>query len=436
MARRRKLPGELRNLNGAENRFWRTRHQQVSVQSTVDFPIVINPRKGERATLYDADGNAYIDFGFVGTDNFGFGSTLLRIRRAVDRIDGVLFLPEHDIANILGVSLKSELLSRTPVRGQGAVFFARSGADANEVALDAMIKARPERRTFGCFWGAFHGRNTGIRSLMDPRKPQRVADYPKPYDVIRLPFPAATIPGVVKALKAQLAEISETTWSQMNGFFIEIVQGEGGMQVIDTRALRVLVEELRRHDVAIVVDEVQTGMGRTGTLWAYRRPRVTPDIVTIGKSLGGGVQDVNAVVMSRRFSFREAGARSSTFGAEPAKAAAALAALAEIDRRNLCARAEKLGLVISRELRALRETFPSIQQVQGIGAMWGIEFRDTATRDAVRHYALTRGLILLPCGIPNVNPSIRIMPPLVISRSELHLGLRILKDAIAATETQ
>lgn len=430
-------PGEWRDVNGGSNREWYKRAESVFAQSTVWMPIVLDPTRVEGTTLYDVSGHAYLDLGCVGADNFGFAENLRPMHEAVAKTNAVPMYPQHDVHNIFGICAAEELVARTPVydpknNNRGIVFAARSGSDANEVVLDSLIKARPRRPLFGCFEDAFHGRNTGIRSLLDRKRSVRVDSYPVPYGVRRLPFPH----NMVSLRPVDMIEWSLTTLLArdrvlLNGFFLEIVQGEGGVNIAHPIAIRLLVKLLREHDVAIIVDEVQTGMARTGTLWAYEQYKILPDFVTMGKSLGGGVQDVNAVVMARRWNFAEPGMRSTTFGLEPNKAQAVRAALAAIDRRGLCDRAQWIGEIIRRELidRAWKKSGMRFK-IRGLGAMFAIQFPTVEERDAVLWRTLAQGLFLQPCGDPQSNPSIRIMPPLVISEHDLRLGLRILAEAI------
>lgn len=435
--------GQERRIDGPNNTSWLARAHACSVRTTVDHDIVIDPERGEGVTLYDADGNAYLDFGFVGADTFGFGSAIHPIRQEIYRVSRVPFLPEQDIYNTYGISAKEALARRTPLAGSAnstgtyasLVNGERSGGAANECVLKMLLHARPERRIFATFNGAFHGRPLGVLSLMDRRKLQRVRDFPTVFAVLRLPYPHTS--------RTNPKEFSRETFRGLrdrddilqctNALFIEVVQGEGGILVADAEALQFIVEKFREHDVAIVVDEVQTGMARTGTLWGYEQFGFLPDIVTMGKSLGGGAQDINAVVAQVRWNFREHGVHSSTFSFEPAKAAATLAALRLIDEKRYCERAQQIGVVLDERLKELEKKSSVIRETRGLGAMYGVEFSSAKARDVIRERLRDLGVLTQPAGFNESNPTIRIMPPLAITDDELRFGIELLTNVILKT---
>lgn len=416
------------------NLAWYKRGVKASVTTTVVHNIVIDPTRGTNCTLYDAQGNSYLDFGFVGTDNFGFGVGVKPIWKSVKKTAPVPLLPEQDIYNTLGIRAKEELLKRTPINGRAVVNAERAGGNANECVQKMLLKHSPDKTTFINFTGAFHGRTLGSLSLMDQRNPSRVNNYPKIFETITLTFPAKTAdnPKPDEKLIKELNQINLGRLNKTSAVFIELIQGEGGIYVADQKAMRILVSFFRKHRIPIVADEVQSGMGRTGTLWSYEQYDFLPDAVTMGKSLGGGVMDISAAVIARRFNFKERSAHSSTFGFEPAKAAAMLAAFKLIDEKDLCKKALAIGSILKEKLNALKEKSSVVCDVRGTGAMFGIEFRNAKIRDNVIKNSSSMGLLLNPAGFAKENPSIRIMPPLIITRQELLKGLKILERAIKA----
>lgn len=427
--------GEWREV-GPECATWLARHGAVSVLATVSFDFVIDESRGEGCTLFDADGNEFLDFGMVGADNFGFGSCARKMDEAV-RALAVKQLPEYDIANKLGTRAKELLVSRTPLYGPGIATAMGSGSDANEWALDIAIQHDVKRRVFACFEGAFHGRNHGIRTALDPRKPERIAGFGAPYRWIRLRFPSLSLPDPVAVVKEDFYTLLHQARRDVNALFLECIQGEGGVNVADAEALQFLAEFCREDGILLVVDEVQSGMGRTGTLWSYEQFGFLPDIVTMGKSLGGGVRRLAAVVARADLNFKVKGQRSSTFGFEPADAAAFIAAMETLDA-GLLERGKRMGVFLQRELKKRLGGLKYVKDAGGgLGLMRRLEFwrgkKDAKPypelRDKVWKNAAHLGLLSMPSGFPGDNPAIRLMPPLVITEREIATGVEILYEA-------
>ena len=431
--------GEYRKVPGAKAREYLVRAEKALAKTTVGSDLVLSDR-GEGARLWDVDGNEYLDFGGVGTTNFGFGSCLAPMRKAIFDVlsHGIAHYPTPDWHNEWSVRGAEELLSRVPLSGEGVVFPTRSGTEAVEAALKALRKARPERDVFIRFRGGFHGRTHGSLSLLDPRKPERVTHYAMPYQALELPFPAKHHETPFEQIKQALFSIPYSLFPRLNGLFVEVVQGEGGINVADSRSLVRIADFCREHDIALVIDEIQAGMGRTGKLWAYEHYDIQPDIVLAGKSLGGGVVDVSAAVIRKDLSFQNISEHASTFGLEPIKAAAMVSAFEHLDREKLAAGSGAPGDWAIGRLGELLGEHPNIKNIRGKGLMIAIEFRhshdDSKPYPELRNQTIKEaeqlGIIALACGFNDVNPSVRLMPPLVISHSELDQGLGLFRQAL------
>ena len=428
--------GEYRKVPGRKARGYLVRAEKALSKTTVGSKLVLSGR-GEGARAWDVDGNEFLVFCGVGIDNFGFGSSLKPIRDAVYGVleQGIAHYPTTDWHNEWSIRAAEALRDRVILSGDGLAFPARSGAEAVEAALKAMRKARPKRDLFMRFRGAFHGRTHGSLCLLDPRKPERVTSYAMPYHTLELPFPAEHHDSPLEKTVHALSTIPSALYPRINGLFIEIIQGEGGINVVDAKALSRIVDFCHTHDIVFVADEIQSGMGRTGSLWAYEHYEIAPDMVLAGKSLGGGIADISATLMRKDLSFKTLGESSSTFGFEPLKAAAMLAAFAYLEQGKIMERTKKLGDLAIKKLHEALGTHPNIKNIRGRGLMLAVEFQhshdDPAPYPQLRNQVVGEaeqlGLITLSCGFDAHNPSIRIMPPLIISEDDLLQGIGLLR---------
>jgi acetylornithine/succinyldiaminopimelate/putrescine aminotransferase len=287
----------------------------------------------------------------------------------------------------------------------GRVFFCNSGAEANEAAIKLVRKARPGGGVV-VVHGAFHGRTYGALSAT-------------PQESKQAPF-APLVPGF-RAVEPTAAAVSAAIDEHTAALLLEPVQGESGVHVLDEELLAAARDACERHGAALVFDEIQCGLGRTGTLWAYEQTGVRPDAITAAKALGGGLPMGALITGPRLASVLEPGDHGSTFAGGPLVAAAALAALDVIADPALLARVRELGP----RLAAGLERLPHVLEVRGRGLMLACEL-DVPAPEVVRR-ALLRERIVVNATGPS---TMRLLPPLTIGEAEVDEALARLAAAL------
>jgi len=335
-----------------------------------------------------------------------------------------------------------------PIDGPTKTHFANSGAEAIETALKlAMYHTR--RQKFISFFGSFHGRTLGALSLTSSRKAQRLGFMRQALDVVHIPYPnkfrhfandmptdEATISrDCIRWIEERLFKTT-TPPEEVAGIVLEVVQGEGGYVPAPTE----FVKELRRicdeNGIMLIIDEVQSGMGRTGKMFALdHHEGVKADILCLAKGLGSGMP-IGACVAKADIMDWHKGAHASTFGGNPVALAAALKTI-ELLEGGLVENSRKVGAYLEAGLRNLQEKYDVIGDVRGMGMMLGVEFvTDGVTlkpnaelRDRIEMACFNRGLIILGCGAN----SIRWSPPLILAKEHVDVALEIFDEAIAAS---
>ncbi|HEX4564615.1 MAG TPA: acetylornithine/succinylornithine family transaminase [Solirubrobacteraceae bacterium] len=357
--------------------------------------------RGEGSRLWDADGNEYLDF-LCGISVTSLGHCHPRIVEAVRAQVGRLMHVSNLFYTEPAMRL-AERLSRSSLGGK--VYLCNSGAEANEAAIKLARKARP-RGDIVVLHGAFHGRTYGALSAT-------------PQESKQAPF-APLVPGfraVEPSAEAVEAAVDERTAAVM----LEPIQGESGVHVISERVLAAARAACDRHGAALIYDEIQCGMGRTGTLWAYEQSHVRPDALTSAKALGGGLPAGALVTGARLADVFEPGDHASTFAGGPVVAAAALTALELTDDAELLARVRERGL----QLAALLERLPHVRAVRGRGLMLACEL-DVSAVDVVRRALLRERLVINATGPTTV----RMLPVLTVTADEVEEGARRLGAAL------
>jgi 4-aminobutyrate aminotransferase len=335
-----------------------------------------------------------------------------------------------------------------PIDGPTRTHFGNSGTEAVETALKLAMHATG-REKFISFFGSFHGRTLGSLSLTNSRVAQRRGFKRQLLDVVHVPFPndyrnpfsadecgdGGPTQGALNWIEKRLFQ-STTPPEEVAAIIIEPVQGEGGY----VPAPKGFLEGLRRicdeHGILLIVDEVQSGMGRTGKMFACEHYGVQADIVCIAKGIASGLP-IGACVARADLMNWKPGAHASTFGGNPVCIAAALKTI-ELLERELVANSAEMGAYLKRGLDKLMNKYECIGDVRGFGMMLGVEFvtdktrrtPDPDLRDRVEVASFERGLILLGCG-PN---SIRWSPPLILTKENVDVALEIFDAAIAASK--
>jgi acetylornithine/N-succinyldiaminopimelate aminotransferase len=369
------------------------------IPSYARFPVEFV--RGEGTRLWDADGVEYLDF-LCGISVTNVGHCHPRVVAAV-REQAVRLM---HVSNLFYTEPAMRLAERLSQSGLGGkVYFANSGAEAVEAAIKLARKARPGGDIVSVL-GAFHGRTYGALSAT-------------PQESKQAPF-APLVPGfraVAPDPQALTAAIDERTAAVL----LEPIQGETGVNVLSEELLAAARAACDAHGAVLVFDEIQCGLGRTGSLWAYEQTGVTPDAFTTAKALGGGLP-IGALVTSPALADVLApGDHGSTFAGGPTIAAAALAALDILADPALLARVRELGL----RLAAGLEQLPHVRSVRGRGLMLACDL-DISAPDAVRRALLDQRLIVNATGPTTV----RLLPPLVLDEADVDLALQRLGAAL------
>jgi 4-aminobutyrate aminotransferase len=345
------------------------------------------------------------------------------------------------------VQLGEELAAMAPMPGPHRSFFANSGTEANEAALK-LAKYHTKRPCIIAFLGAFHGRSMGSLSLTASKLTQRRGFGPFLPGVFHAPYancyrcPIGATPDTCAAeclrfIDEQLL-VHLVSPDEVAAIMVEPIQGEGGYIVAPDSFLERLRAIATQHGIQLIVDEVQSGMGRTGRMFAIEHSRVPPDIITIAKGIASGLPLGITTAPSSVMGQWPPGAHASTFGGNPVSCAAAIATI-RLLRDSLVKNAEVVGSYLSEGARALMDKHPLIGDVRGRGLMIGIELvrdrrtkeRATNERDALVRECFRRGLLVLGAG----RNAIRLSPPLVLTKQEADIALRILDEALGAGRT-
>jgi acetylornithine/N-succinyldiaminopimelate aminotransferase len=367
------------------------------------FPVTFIKGKGTR--VYDTEGKEYLD-ALAGIAVNNVGHCHPRVVRAIKDQAETLIHISNLYHNVPQSSLAKLL---TKVSGFDRVFFCNSGMEANEGALKIARKygeLKGKKGPVVFFTGCFHGRS--ISTVTMGKKAFQKGFGPLPRGFKELPY---------NDLDA-LEKLDEDT----KAIFVECVQGEGGVIAGNRDFLEIINAVCREKDILLVVDEVQTGMGRTGKMFAYEHYNLNPDIVTLAKGLGGGVP-IGAILAKESVSKTLVpGDHGSTFGGNPLACAAALASLEAILAENLVENARITGTYMLNQITDLAKKYKFIDEVRGAGFMIGIDF-GAPCRD-IAQKLLDKGL-LVSCTAMNV---IRLVPPLILTKQEVNEILVILKE--------
>jgi acetylornithine/LysW-gamma-L-lysine aminotransferase len=373
------------------------------------YELPVYPRRdlvlvrGKGAKLYDDQGREYIDCASnVGVSNIGHGHE--EVARAIHEQYLALGNCYSMFYNPVRAKLAEKLVSVSPPRLK-RVFFCNSGAEAVEGALKFARSTSGKSEIIAAMRG-FHGKTYGALAATWGE------EYQKPF--------VPMMPGLKHVPFNNFQKLSEAVSGETAGIILELVQGEGGVRVGDKVYFEQVRELCDKKGILLILDEVQTGFGRTGTLFACEQ-FIEPDILCVAKSLAGGIP-MGAVLCSDAVKVPMK-SHTSTFGGNPLACAAALASLEVIEREKLPERAKTLGEYFLTELRSMKS--PKIREVRGLGLMIGIELKEKA--GASVQQIIEKGVIVLLAGAT----VIRLLPPLVITKEEIDQVLNVLKEVLA-----
>jgi 4-aminobutyrate aminotransferase / (S)-3-amino-2-methylpropionate transaminase / 5-aminovalerate transaminase len=409
--------------------------QAVADPLSVVFPVVIEEGRG--ATLTDVDGNTFIDFtGGVGCLNVGHSHP-----RVVEAAQEQLAKFSHTDFTIVPyevyVTLAERLIAASPFRSPAKAAFFNAGTEAVENAIK-LARAYTGRPAVIAFEGGFHGRTLLSLSLTSKTHPYKAGLGPFAPEVYRVPFPNEYRgPSTEEALAAlERALVTQVAAETVAAIVIEPVQGEGGFVVAPKPFLEGVRGLCDEHGIVMVVDEVQTGFGRTGKFFATEHYGIEPDLITVAKSIAAGLPLSGVIGKAEIMDAPADSAIGGTYVGNPVAQAAALAVLDVIEDEGVCDHATQLGEVIRARMESWQERWPQIGDVRGLGAMLAIELvKDPATKEpdadtatAIVEAATERGLLLLKSGI--YSNCIRVLAPLVLSDAELDEALAVWEEAL------
>ncbi len=430
---RTKLPGP----KAAE--FIRKDARWVSPSYTRVYPLVVDKAKG--LWVRDVDGNRFLDF-TAGIAVTSTGHCHPEVVRAIrDQAAKLLHMSGTDFYYGPQINLAEKLAGIAPMAGGARVFFGNSGAEAVEAAFK-LARYHTRRQYVIAFFGAFHGRTMGALSLTASKASQKKHFHPFVPGVIHVPYPycyrcpyGLCHPGCGLACLRWIEEqIFRTTVSpeEVAAIFIEPIQGEGGYIAAPAEFVAELAALAGSHGILLVADEIQSGMGRTGKMFAVQHSGVEPDILALAKGIASGMP-LGAMIARPALMDWPAGSHASTFGGNPVSCRAALATISLL-AGGLIENAESRGDQLMAGLREMQKKFECMGDVRGKGLMVGVEFvkdrvgRQIAPqlRDALIQGAFRKGLLLLGCG----QSTLRFCPALTISAEELDTGLSIFEETL------
>ena len=401
---------------------------------SIYIPVVIE--RGQGATLTDVDGNTFIDFtGGVGCLNVGHSHPRV-VEAAQEQLERFSHTDFTIVPYETYVRLAERLCELAPISDAKAAFF-NAGTEAVENAVK-FARSHTGRPAVIGFEGGFHGRTLLSLSLTSKTHPYKAGLGPFAPEVYRVPFPndyrgpdwETALDSLERALVTQVA--AET----VAAIVIEPVQGEGGFVVAPREFMQGVRRICDEHGIVMVVDEVQTGFGRTGKLFAIEHYGVEPDLITVAKSIAMGLPLSGVIGKAEIMDAPGDSAIGGTYVGNPVAQAAAHAVLDVIEEENLCARATVLGDTMRARMESWKERFPQIGDVRGLGAMLAIELvRDPSTKEpdaetatAVVEEAVSNGLLLLKSGI--YSNCIRVLAPLTLTDAELDEALGVWEQAL------
>jgi 4-aminobutyrate aminotransferase len=405
------------------------------------YPLVV--ARGSGAVIEDVDGNRFLDF-TAGIAVTATGHCHPRVVAAIqDQASKLIHMSGTDFYYEPQIDLAQRLAELAPGRSTKRVFFTNSGAEALEAALK-LARWHTGRSRAIAFFGAFHGRTYGAMSLSGSKLVHRRGFSPLVPDIHHVSFPrgckdcrSATACACVRQIEDTVLKRTAPA-DEVAAIFVEPVQGEGGYHVAPPHFLQALRELCDRHGILLVADEVQTGMGRTGRMFAVEHWGVQPDILCLAKGIASGMP-LGAIVAREEIMNWPPGSHASTFGGNPVSCRASLATI-ELLQEEYIANAVQRGEELRQGLLALKQSFSVVGDVRGLGLMLaadvvreGDQTPDAERRDSIVQEAFRHGLLLLGCG----ECALRFCPPLCVISSQVQTALRILSTVLdEATRTK
>jgi 4-aminobutyrate aminotransferase len=409
-------PNLLTEVPGPEARARIERDHKVTSPSLPRaYPLV--PARGAGSVIEDVDGNVFLDLN-AGIAVTSTGHAHPAVVEAIQRqAEQLLHYSASDFYLPIYSDVCEELDRIAPFKEDAKCFLTNSGTEAVEGAIK-LARYATGRQYVIAMLESFHGRSYGSVSLTASKAKYRTGFGP-------------LLPGVFHTVFGDFEHMEQVLFkrlvspSEVAAIVVEPILGEGGYVLPPEGWFAYLRELCDRHGILLVADEVQSGMGRTGKMWAIQHFGVEPDIVLAGKGIASGMP-LGALIARESLMTWEVGAHGSTYGGNPLSCAAALATL-DLIEDGLMDNAREVGGLLLGGLRDIQMRQPAIREVRGLGMMIGIEFVDHDTMEAVEHVAFRRGLLVLGCG----DSVIRMSPPLLLRRDQAETALQIFEESVA-----
>jgi 4-aminobutyrate aminotransferase len=419
--------------------------EAISPSYTRSYPFVMDHGLG--TTVWDVDSTRFVDF-TSGIATTSTGHTHPEVVKAIqDQAARFIHMSGTDFYYRVQIELAEKINALVPGNVPKQTFFTNSGTESIEAALK-LARYATQRSYFIAFLGAFHGRSMGALSLGASKYVHRRGFAPVVPNVTHVPYgycyrcafnlqyPACDVQCVKYIEDTIFARL--VPHDEVAAIFVEPIQGEGGYVIPPPLYHQRLRELADRHGILLAVDEIQTGIGRTGKMFAIEHWGVTPDITCIAKGIASGMP-LGAMVAKKKWMVWPSGAHANTFGGNPVSCAAALATLRLVEG-GFMLNAARMGEVFLEKLRGLQGKHKSIGDVRGLGLMLGVELvKDKQTkvmapqlRDAVVQKCFEKGLLVLGCGM-NV---VRLVPALNVTVDAMEEGLSIFQQALAEAEAE
>ncbi len=409
-----------------------------------DYPFVMDYGRGSQ--VWDVDGNRFLDFA-AGIAVCSTGHSHPDVVKAIQDQAAKFIHISSDYYHEKWILLGEKLDEIAPFKEDALCFMSNSGAEAVEAAIK-LARYHTGRPRFIGFHGGFHGRTMGALAFTASKAVQRQGFSPLMSGVTHVPFPNTYRPRLAfDPAKGDYGDACvdyienviftyECPPDDVAAILVEPIQGEGGYVVPPDSFYPRLRELCDKHGILLIVDEVQSGMGRTGKMFAIQHWNTEPDIVCVAKGIASGMP-LGAMIARQSVMSWPEGAHGNTYGGNPLSCAAALETIRLLEE-GLIANAAEVGQYTLDALEELAMRHPSIGQVRGKGLMIGVEFvlnretkeRGIAIRDAMIHHAFERGLLLLGCG----RNTVRLTPPLNVTTAEIDEGLALFSEALAEAE--
>jgi 4-aminobutyrate aminotransferase len=392
-------------------------HQVTSPSLPRAYPFA--PSRGAGSMVEDVDGNVFLDFN-AGIAVCSTGHAHPKVVRAIqEQAERLLHFSGGDFYLPIYSEVCAELDRITPVGGPARTFLTNSGTEAVEASIK-LARNFTKRQYLIAFLGGFHGRSYGSVSLTASKAKYHEGFGPLLPGVLHAPFGVSPSEYIEPVIFHRLVPPHEVA-----AIVVEPIQGEGGYVLPPDGWLAELRDLCTEHGILLIVDEIQSGMGRTGSMWAVEHAGVEPDIVLAGKGIASGMP-LGAMIARHDIMTWDKGAHGSTYAGNPVCCAAALATI-ELLEGGLIENARVVGDLLLKGLGQLRGRHPMITEVRGMGLMIGIDFQTGDQADAVEMACLHRGLLVLRAG----DSAIRMAPPLLLDRTRAETGLRIFDQACA-----